>query len=118
MPKVFGRTEVRINGVVQDTMKGAKLTLGGIKNSSIVTDARVHRVEEFTQATLECQIALTSEVSPETLQAIVDDTVFFFGDNGKRYIIPNMFVTDPPEITGGEGVFTLKMEGGPAKEIT
>lgn len=117
MAQVTGIVKVKVNGKLVRSKQGAKLMTGGIERTPVVASgALVGYAEKFVPATIECTLAHTADTKVDELNKLVEATVIFETDTGKRFTIGAAFTTNPGELSDGEGDLTLKMAGNPAKE--
>lgn len=118
MAQFVGRAVITADGAKLDMMKGAKLSLGGIKRNPVVTMSRVGYSEELVHAELEGEIPVAADTDLETIRNMVGATVLFYTDNGHKYLVKNAFNQDPSTITTGEGgKVPVKLGGDPAEKI-
>jgi hypothetical protein len=118
MAQVTGRVFIKINGEMQHSKPGAKLMFGGKTRTPVVGDDAVHGyAEKLTEPRIECTFSHTANTSVQALADISDATVTFETDTGKAFILRNAFVTDPPELTGGEGELAVKFAAVSAEEM-
>jgi len=83
--------------------KGAKFKIGGIKNNAVTYGRKVGRAQEFMGSEVSATTNLergqrwgnTWDAAEGELQVICD--------TGQTYVMDDAFLTDIPDITGGEG---------------
>lgn len=114
--KFFGKAKVKYNGKLADSKPGASCDRGGIKRTPVNTDNGMGYTEETVNSLVECELVLRAGDSLDELQNLTDGTIVFECDTGQRYIIKDAFCTDPPKITGGQGV-NISFAGKPAEEL-
>ncbi len=119
MSKILGRAEFRIDGQYYDTSEGAKLTVGGQKNTAQAVGTRVYHTETLMPAKVECQVPHTAEVSMRAFQNATGVTVTFRADTGQTYIIRDAVQTGDVAASDGAqgGLIDLVFEGQPAEEM-
>ncbi|HEX7124682.1 MAG TPA: phage tail tube protein [Thermodesulfobacteriota bacterium] len=118
MGRVLGRATIKADGQLLETKPGAKLDLGGVTRSSILSNSSVDFAEQPKQARLECEISLKGGMRLADLQKMRDVTVTFEADTGQSYVVRNAFLVDPPVITDGQGgQIPVVFEGPPAEEV-
>lgn len=118
MPQFLGRATIRANGTVIETAKGASLDLGGTKRNPVTVGRVVGYAEETVPAMLECETALRTGMSLETLRNLTGATVIFECDTGQRYVIRDAFTTEAITLKDGEGGnVALKIAGPGAEEV-
>ena len=115
--QLTGIAFVKVDGELLQSKPGAKINLGGFKN----TPQTGHRVYGFTQevvaAELECTLVHSFSTPVEDLRSKTDSVVQFETDTGKTYQINGAFIMETLELTDGEGELTLKFAGDPAIEL-
>lgn len=116
MSQVTGIVKVYLNGALQRSKEGAKLKLGGKERTAQVG----HAVYGFSEKVVPSELEFTLSHMPDTdliaLRDLTGATARFECDSGTTYVIPNAFVSEPPELTGGDGDVGVKMMGDPAFE--
>jgi len=118
MAQALGRAIIRINGSTVDSEPGAKLKLGGAKRKPVMTGYRVHYAEELEQASIECEVPLTTGMSLQAWRDCVGAIVTFQCDTGQSYVVRDAFTEDTLELTGKDGgKIKLKLAGMPAEEM-
>jgi len=83
--------------------KGAKFKIGGIKNNPVTYGRKVGRAQEFMGSEVSATTNLergqrwgnTWDANEGELQVVCD--------TGQTYVMDDAFLTDIPDITGGEG---------------
>lgn len=83
--------------------KGAKFKIGGIKNNAVTYGRKVGRAQEFMGSEVSATTNLergqrwgnTWDAGEGELQVVCD--------TGQTYVMDDAFLTDIPDITGGEG---------------
>jgi hypothetical protein len=114
MSQVTGIVKVYLNGTLQRSKEGAKLTLGGYERTAQVGHSVYGYSEKVAPSQIEFTLAHTADADLEEIAAMVDATVRFECDTGVVYMVNNAFTTKPPELTGGEGDVAIEMQGEPA----
>jgi hypothetical protein len=118
MSKYFGRATVTADGLTLETMKGAKINLGGIKRNEVEGSNTVGFVEEMKSSSIECEIMVRADTPIETIRNIVDATIVFQTDVGHAYMIRNAFCAEVLELTEGEGgKMKAVLKGPPAEKV-
>jgi len=116
MAKVVGIVKVFINGELQRSKDGAKISLGG-KERTIQTGYAVFgHSEKVVPSMVEFTLANTADDDLIALGNLTDATVRFETDVGRSYVCTGMVVTKVIELTGGEGEVSIEMQGQPADE--
>lgn len=116
MPQVTGIVKVYVNGTLQRSKEGAKLTLGGKERTPIKGHKLYGFAEKFMEATIEFTLADMADTDLVKLGETIGAVVRFETDTGKVYNIANAVVAKPVELTGGEGDVAVEMFGDPAFE--
>lgn len=111
----FGRAKIVANGLTLDTMPGAKINVGGVARDPVAGDYTIGYAEKNTPSTVECEVNVSKETPLDAIRNMVGATVNFQTDVGLNFIVRNAFVTEPPELTGGEGKMSVKLAGEPAE---
>lgn len=98
---------------------GAKFKLGGIKNNPVTYGRRVARSQEYEGSEV---TATTNLEKGQSYRALYGDAsegeLQVVCDTGQTFVIGDAFLTDIPEITGGEdGQMELKWMGSAPEEI-
>lgn len=116
MGQVTGIVKIFVNGSLQRSKEGAKLSFGGKER----TAQTGHEVYGFSEKVVPASIEFTlAHLSGDDLPGLSDTTgaeVKFETDTGVSYVITNAFTTKPVELTGGEGDVAVEMMGDPASE--
>ena len=117
--KRLGKAFIKIDGELLETNKGAKCSLGGVSRKTIVGNNTVHGyAEEPKESGVECEISIGEGASLDKYRKISDATITFEADTGQTYVIRNAWLTEPPELTDGDGgKVGLKFAGPPAEEM-
>lgn len=119
MSQVLGIIDILWRGIQIPTEKGAKLRLGGIKNTAVTYGRTVGRAQEFVGSEITATTVLERGRSYASLYDEGEGELQVICDTGHTYVFPNAFLMDgPPEITGGEGgKIELKWAAGRYEEI-
>jgi hypothetical protein len=103
MAQTLGIIDLTWRGQRLAIEKGAKLKLGGVKNTVVVTGKQVHRAEEFEASEVTATIPLLRGQSLLALFGTGEGALSALCDTGQTYSWPDAFLTNRPEATGGEG---------------
>lgn len=103
MAQVLGIVDIVWRGRNLKVEKGAKFKLGGIKNNPVTYGRSVGRAQEFvgTEVSATCNLekgqswGATWDANEGELQVVCD--------TGQTYVMDDAFLTEIPDITGGEG---------------
>lgn len=119
MTQYFGRAKITVDGLLLDTEKGAKISLGGPVRKRREGSHRVGFTVEFKASAIECEIGVTKDTPIEKLRNIVGATVQFQCDTGQTFLVRNAFNEPEFEVTEGEGGKTkVILVGDPAEATT
>jgi hypothetical protein len=116
MAKVTGIVKIYLNGSLQRSKEGAKLTTGGKERTMQVGHSVYGFSEKVVPSVLEFTLAHMSDTEVEELNDMTDATVRYETDVGLTYLCTGMSVTKPVEITSGEGDVVVEMMGNSAVE--
>jgi hypothetical protein len=115
--KVLGRAIITANGRRIESNKGAKLMVGGVKRSSVMTaHGRAGNQQEQTAGRVEGSFPLKAGIKVKELQALEDITVLFQADTGQLYTVAHADWMDPPEMDDQSGNVPFAFEGEEAQE--
>lgn len=118
MTQVLGIIDIVWKGRNVPIEKGAKLKLGGIMNKPVVYGRKVGRAQEFGESTVDAVTAYERGQSVKALYTSEEGELQVLCDTGQTFVWPDAFLTDPRELTGGEGgKIGLKWAGGDYEEI-
>jgi len=116
MAKVVGIVKVYIDGKLQRSKEGAKISLGGKERTMHTGHSVYGHSEKVVPSMVEFTIANTVDDDLIRLGNLTDSTVRFVTDVGRSYVCTGMVVTKVIELTGGDGEVTIEMQGNPADE--
>ncbi len=116
MAQISGVIKLYLNGSLQRSKEGAKLTLGGKERTAQVGHSVYGYSEKVMPSQIEFTLAHTADVDLIEMNELTDATVKFETDTGLSYLINNAFTSKSIDITGGEGDVTVEMQGDPAVE--
>jgi len=109
MSQVTGKAIIRVDGEELRSLDGATLNPGGQSREAVKGGGKIHGYKESDmEPTVECKIAHTKDVSLKKLGAITDATVIFETDTGKRFVLRNAWVSEPPALDATAGSVDLK----------
>jgi hypothetical protein len=104
MAQLLGIIDVVWRGQKIATEKGAKLRLGGLKNNGVIMGRQIGRAQEMEAS----EVTVTTNLKRD--QRILDlwgagqeGELQVLCDTGQTYVFPDAFLTNRPEMTGGEG---------------
>jgi hypothetical protein len=115
MAQVTGIVYLKIDGALQRSKEGAKLSLGGKERTPQVGHSVYGYSEKVVPATLEFTLAHVGGDDLIGLSNKIESTLEFETDTGDIYMVRNAFCTKPAEITGGEGDVSFEFAGDPAE---
>ena len=116
--QVLGIVDIVWRGRNIPVEKGAKIKVGGIKNNAVTYGRKVARAQEFEGSEVSATTHFergqrwgnTWDAAEGELQVVCD--------TGQSFIINDAFLTDIPDITGGEGgKIELKWAGSVPTEV-
>ena len=118
MVQVLGIIDVVWRGQNIPVEKGAKIKLGGIKNNPVTYGRRVGRAQEFVGSEVTAVTNLERGKSYGSLYDEGEGELQVKCDTGHIYTFPDAFLTEIPEMTGGEGgKLELKWAGSDYEEV-
>jgi hypothetical protein len=89
-----GKAYIYINGVLQETMKGAKLDGLGGNTRDVVKGSQIYGYsEEAVEVTLACGFAHGPDISAAAINAITDAVIMFETDTGVIFTLIDAFNT-------------------------
>jgi hypothetical protein len=114
-----GRVRIKLGSQTLDTMPGATVNIGGNNRATTVGANKVLGYSEAPmQSRVECTVSLAAGQSIKDFD-LNDVTVTAEVDTGQVYSGRNMWLTEPPSFTQGEGgPVRLVFEGQPMEEIS
>ena len=99
--------------------KGSKVKLGGIQNRTVEYGRGAARSQEFTSSTVECTTILLKGQKASDLYTADEGELQVQMDTGQVIVAHAAWMTDRPDITGGEGgKVALKWAFGSYEEIS
>jgi hypothetical protein len=102
MPQFTGRAEIRVAGVLYQTLDGAKLSNPGGVSRPAVTGRRVYGFTEKTEVpTIDFKFPMSSGLSVATLMAVTDATTTFECDDGTIFTLAGSWVASCTDLTVG-----------------
>ena len=118
MAKTLGIVDIIWRGRNIPVEKGAKIKVGGIKNNVVTYGRKVARAQEFEGSEVTATTNLEQDQRYGNLWDEGEGELQVVCDTGQTYILADAFLTDIPEITGGEGgKIELKWAGGAPEEV-
>lgn len=118
MAQVLGVVDVVWRGVSVPVQKGAKFTLSGLKNNTVVAGRRAYRSQEFVAGKLTATTVLERGKAYGDLYDEGEGELQVRCDTGHVYTCPDAFLTDgPPEISDDGGKLELMWTIGDYEEI-
>jgi len=97
---------------------GAKFKVGGIKNNVVTYGRRVARAQEFEGSEVTATTAFERGARFGNLWDPGEGELQVVCDTGQTFVMKDAFLTDRPEITGGEGgKIELKWAASAPEEI-
>lgn len=117
MAQITGIVFVKVDGALQRSKEGAKLTMGGKERTAQVGHSVYGYAEKVVPAVVEFTLAHVGGDDLIGLQNKVDSTLEFETDTGDSYLVANAFCTKPAELTGGEGDVAFEFNGDAAELV-
>lgn len=120
MAKLLGRAVIKVDGAELLSKEGAKLNVGGVQRVTVVGNKVHGYAEKVVPASIECAISVDGRTNLSQLAKMENVTVLFACDTGQQFVLRNAWLTDPPEMTAGEGGgdVALKFEAVSCEELT
>jgi len=117
--KLLGRASIHIDGQFYDSLPGATLEVGGLRNVSRAFTHGVKYNQALDAARIVCSVPVTENTSLLALKQLTEVDVTFTGDNGRTYIVRNAVQTAVVTVADGDsgGVAPLEFSGDPAEEV-
>ncbi len=101
--QVLGIVDIIWRGRNIPVEKGAKIKVGGIKNNAVPYGRKVGRAQEFEGSEVTATTNLEKGQRYGNLWDEGEGELQVVCDTGQTFIIGDAFLTEHPEITGGEG---------------
>lgn len=119
MSQRLGKAFIKVNGQLLESMPGAKLNVGGYKRNPVIGGVAVLGfAEELVPSTVECEISVAAATKIMDIAKYKAETITFECDTGQTFVVKDAFLTEPPELTAGEGgKVPLKFAGQPADQV-
>lgn len=118
MAKTLGIVDIIWRGRNIPVEKGAKIKVGGIKNNVVTYGRKVARAQEFEGSEVTATTNLEQDQRYGNLWDEGEGELQVVCDTGQTYILADAFLTDIPEITGGDGgKIELKWAGSAPEEV-
>lgn len=118
MAQTLGIVDIVWRGRNIPVEKGAKIKVGGIKNNVVTYGRKAGRAQEFEPSEVTAITNLEAGQRWGNLWDPSEGELQVVCDTGQTFVFADAFLTDIPEITGGEGgKVELKWAGGSPEEI-
>lgn len=116
--QTLGIVDIIWRGRAISVEKGAKIKVGGLKNNVVNYGRRTARAQEYEGSEVTATTALEKGQRYGNLWDAEEGELQVVCDNGQTFIIRDAFLTDHPEVTGGEGgKIELKWAGSAPEEV-
>lgn len=117
--QTLGLIDVVWRGQKLKVERGSKLRLGGMKNNPVVRGRSVDRAAEFEASEVSATIALERDMRLLDLWGNGQEgELQCLCDTGQTYVFPAAFLTNRPDMTGGEGgKIEMMWAAGEAEEL-
>jgi len=118
MTQLVGIIDIVWRGVFVPVEKGAKYKPAAIKNNAMAYGRQVGRAQEFVPGEATATTHFAKGRRLKDLYTSEEGELQVHLDTGQVYVHPDAFLTEPIELTGGEGgKVELKWAFGPGEEI-
>lgn len=119
MVQTLGIVDIIWRGRAIPAKKGAKIKPGGLENQVVVAGRKVGRSQQFVATEV---TATTNFERGQRFEGAIWSTdegeLQVVCDTGQTFVCRDAFLTERPEITGGEdGQYELKWAGGACEEV-
>ena len=118
MAQTVGIIDAIFNGVKIPLEKGATFNPGGLKNNPVIVGRQVHRSQEMTASMLKGTTVLRRGQKLSSLIPKDEGELQVKCDTGQTFTVPDAFLQNIPDVTGGEGgKIQLEFAGSEATEL-
>ena len=118
MAQTLGIIDIVWKGTKIPTEKGATFKPGGLKNNTVLAGRQAHRSQEFIASEIKATTVLRRGQSLLALLDMSEGELQVVCDTGQTYVMPDAFLVDKPDITGGEGgKVSLTWNAGEPEEL-
>ena len=118
MAQVLGIVDIIWRGRNIPVEKGAKIKVGGIKNNAVTYGRKVARAQEFEGSEVTATTNLEKGQRYGNLWDAGEGELQVVCDTGQTFTFNDAFLTDHPDITGGDGgKIELKWAGSAPEEV-
>ena len=118
MAQTLGVVDIVWKGRTIPVEKGAKITLGGLKNNPVIYGRWVDRAQEMVATEVEAVTNLRRGDRLSDLMSPDEGELQVVCDTGQTFTVRDAFLVDPVSATGGEGgKVNLKWSGPEAEEV-
>jgi hypothetical protein len=117
--KLLGRARITVDGQFYDSLPGASLEVGGIRNVSRPFTHGIKFNQNLQPGRVLCSVPVTESTSILALSQLTEVDVTFESDAGTTYIIRNAVQMGAVTVADGDsgGVAPLEFSGDPAEEV-
>lgn len=116
--QTLGVIDIVWRGVALDIEKGAKVKLGGWKQNVVLVQGKTKRAREYEASEITATTVVNRGQDPNDLWADGEGELQCNCDTGQSFIFPDAFLTNRPNMTGGEGGKSeLAWAAGPAETL-
>lgn len=118
--KLLGRARIVIDGQFYDTLPGAQLEVGGVRNVSRAFTNGIKYSQNYQPSRVICSVPVTEDTSILALAQMTEVEIHFNSDAGKSYIVRNGVQVGAVTVADGDsgGVAPLEFSGDPAEEVS
>jgi hypothetical protein len=118
MAQTLGIVEIIWRGTKLSPEKGAKVRLGGLKNTAIVYGRKIGRHQEMETSMVTAVVPYERGMRLLPLWADGEGQLQVLCDTGQTLVFNDAFLTNRPEATSGEGgKVEVTWEASPGDEI-
>lgn len=111
--QTLGVIDMVWRGVALDVEKGAKVIIGGWKQNPVLVQGKTKWAREYVASEITAMVPLNRGQDPNVLWAGGEGELQCNCDTGQSFIFPDAFLTNRPDMTGGEGgKMEVKWAGG------
>jgi hypothetical protein len=117
--KLFGRAQIVINGQFYDSLPGAQLEVGGLRNVTRPLTNSIKYSQNLQPSKVTCAVPVTKDTSILALLQMTEAEIHFVTDVGRSYIIRNGAQVGAGAVADGDsgGTLPLEFNGDPAEEV-
>ncbi|MDR0966657.1 MAG: phage tail tube protein [Myxococcales bacterium] len=113
MPKIYGRSKIKVNGMSVDCLPGTKFTLGGEKKTSVMSSTgRAGSYSEMTPGKITFTAIADANLDPKALAATTDGVMTLEEIETKRsWVMTSAECVSDVEVSDGGAGIPFTFEG-------